>query len=123
MPNASDSNSYMYFIKGLSGSDVRRDQYVQVLNDGLFALYKIPMIFVSEVNEINNGVVKTFRKVDKYYVLADNTLQPVKLSKNDLLAQFGGQSTKVEAYATANNLSFKKEADVVKLFQYYNSLK
>jgi hypothetical protein len=123
MPNISDSNSYMYFLKGLSGSDIRKDQYVQVLSDGSFALYKVPMIFVSEVNEINNGVVKTFRKVDKYYVLVDNILQPMRLTKNDLLGQFANKSAKVEAYATTNNLSYKKESDVIKLFHYYNSIK
>jgi hypothetical protein len=122
-PAQNDSNTYRHFVKGLNGPDIRRDQFLEVLTEGEMPLYKVPVIFVSEVNEINKGVIKTFRKVDKYYVLKNNNLQPIKLSKSDILDVVGDKKDKVEAFANTSNLSFKKESDVAAIFKYYNSLK
>jgi hypothetical protein len=121
-PNPADSSNYVQFVKGLTGADVRKDQYLMILSEGKLPLYKVPMIFVSEVNEINKGVVKTFRKVDKYYTLKDNSLQLLKLSKSDVLEILSDKKDKVEAFVKTQDLSFKKDADVVAIFKYYNSL-
>ncbi|PJJ53049.1 hypothetical protein [Hymenobacter chitinivorans] len=50
-------------------------------------------------------------------------LQPLSLAKRNVLKLFGSRAKEVETYATSNNLQYEQVQDVVRLADYYNSLK
>lgn len=63
---------------------------------------------------INNYVY--FIKTEK------GNLEKIKLKKKDVVSVLKDQKSKLEEFASVNKLSFKNEADVVKIIDYYNTL-
>lgn len=123
MPNKKEESKQQLFVKGLESRDFGKNQFVQVLQNGTIGFYKLTMVFVSEMNKINEGVVKTFQKSERYYFKVNERLEMIRFNKKDILDFFADRSAAVEKYATSADLSFKKEADIVKILAYYNSLK
>lgn len=123
MPSKKDISANIYFVKGLESGDFGRNQFLQEMCKGKIGLYKLMVVFVAEMNKINEGVVKTFQKSDKYFFKVNDQLALARFNKKEILAICGERQSDVDAYATAAGLSFKKEADVVKILAYYNSLK
>lgn len=122
-PHPEDSSTFQYFVKGLECVDVKKNQFLQELYKGKSGFYKATYVFLSEMNKINEGIVKSFQKAEKYYFKSDGKMAQVMLNKKDLLALVENRQSDVESYATAEGLSFKKENDVIKILAYYNSLK
>ncbi len=58
----------------------------------------------------------------KYYVNDHGKIKELPLKKKNVLQTFGDQSQKVKKFLSENNLSIKKENDLIKIFEYYNSL-
>lgn len=121
-PAVSDSSTYQYYKKGISGSGLKPHQFVQVLFEGRLSLYKSDIRLLSEVNEINAGVVKTFSNSSRYFIMKDNTLQLIKLNKKEIFDIIKDKENQVESYISENKLSTKKESDFVTILKYYNSL-
>lgn len=122
MPKPEDASTYMVYKKGISGADLRGNEFVQVIYEGKASLYKLDVKQVSEMSEINAGIVKTFTNVGKYYISKNGKLSFLKLNKNELLAALSDQQEKVQAFINEKKLSFRKEADVVELLKYYSTL-
>jgi hypothetical protein len=122
MPNPSDSSTYQYYQKGLSGNGVRADQFLQVLSEGKTGLYKLETKMLSEINQINQGVVKSFTNATRYYILKDGTLEQIRLTKAEVLGATSDKKDLVQAFIESNNISWRKDTDVAKIFRYYNSL-
>ena len=122
IPDPSDSSRNMVFKNGITGPSLRADQYVQVLSEGKVSLYRSDIKLVSDVNEINKGVIKTFNNSTRYYIVRDGKAKLVKMNKKELLNELSDQQDKVEAYIKENKLSMSKDADLKSLFKYYNSL-
>ncbi len=123
MPNKKEESKHQMFVKGLESGDLGKNQFVQTLYNGRIGLYKLTVVFVSEMNKINEGVVKTFQKSERYYLKVNDRLESIRFNKKDIMVFLADQSAEVENYATAAGLSFKKEADVVKILEFYASLK
>lgn len=123
MPQKDDKSKPLLFVKGIETSDFGKNQFVQLLHNGRIGLYKSTIVFVSEMNKINEGVVKTFQQSERYYSKINDRLEMIKFSKKDIMAFLADRSAEVEKYATSTSLSFKKEADVIKILEYYESLK
>ena len=121
-PNREDTSTYQFFVKGLDCVDVKRNQFLQELYQGKSGFYKAAFVFLSEMNKINEGTVKSFQKAVKYYMKSDGKMQQVILSKKDVLALFGEKKILVESYATAAGLSYKKESDVSKMIRYFDTI-
>jgi hypothetical protein len=122
MPNPADSSTYLKFRRGLSGSTVKPDQYVQVIGEGRISVYRSDMKLMADVNQINEGVIRTFTNSTRYYVLKEDHLQPLKLNKKDVFELMNDKEKELELYISQNNLSTKKEQDLARIIQYYNSL-
>jgi hypothetical protein len=122
MPYPADSTSYQYFKKGLTANGLKPDQYVQVLAEGNASLYKSEIKLVSDVNEVNQGVIKTFNHSTRYFLKKGSEMKLIKLNKKDILNALNDKEDKVEEYVKENKLSFSKEFDVIKMMKYYNSL-
>lgn len=121
-PNPADSTSFMRFIKGLSGNGLKENQYVQVLATGKIDLYRSDIKKMSELNEINRGVVLNFTTSTRYYVKKDNTITLIKLNKQELIDLVKDKEAVMQEYINANKISFKKEADMIRLIRHYNTL-
>jgi hypothetical protein len=115
-------NDTLYFRKGITGSNLKADQYVQVLADGKLAFYKSDIKSISEMSEINAGIVKTFTTLTRYYINRNGKTELVKLNKGDILEYMKDKKDMMEEYMNANKVQGKKEADLVKIIRYYNRL-
>jgi hypothetical protein len=122
MPKVSDSSSYQYYKKGFTANGLRTDQYVQVLVEGPVSLYRSDIKLMTELSEVNRGIVKSFSTSTRYFVIKDNGVQLIKLTKKEVLQLLYDKEEKVLAYAEAHDLSFKKEADIALIIKHYNSI-
>ncbi|MGZ5247508.1 MAG: hypothetical protein ACXWCR_10410 [Flavitalea sp.] len=122
MPVPGDSSSYLYFTKGIRAQGLKENQFVQVLSEGKISLYKSDIKLLSELNEINRGVVQSFSKASRYFALKNNSIGLIKLNKNEVMTLVGDKEKQVSAFISSYNLSFKKEQDVIAIIDYYNSL-
>ena len=122
MRRAGDSSSYVTYRNGLTGNGIKANQFVQVLTEGKVSLYRSDLKLLSDVNQINEGVIKTFTTSTRYFLLKDDLLHPVKLGKKDLYEFMKDKESQLESYSVENKLSPKKEADLVRLVAYYNQL-
>ena len=122
MPVPGDSLSYMYFAKGITAPGLKETQFVQILAEGKIALYKSEIKLLSELNEINRGVVQSFSKSSRYFALKNNVIELIKLNKNEIIALIADKEKEVTAFISKNNLSFKKEQDIIAIIDYYNTL-
>ncbi len=63
--------------------------------------------------------------IDKYeYFIKTKTgeLEQIKLKKKDVVGILKDQKSKVEEFASSKKLSFKKEKDLIKIIDFYNTL-
>lgn len=121
-PIVTDSSTYQYFKKGFSGGGLERRQFVQVLAEGKVTVLKSTIKMMSENNEINRGVVKTFKTVTRYFIMKDDNVSLLKTNNKDLLSILSEKEEQVKAYITENKLSAKDDAELGRIVKYYNSL-
>ncbi len=122
MVKESDPSTWLVFRKDLTGTDLSKNQYVQVLYEGKVSLYKQPTKQLAEISEINAGIVKTFSSNSKYYLLINNVAQFVRLNKTELLDALKDKKDQLQLFVADKKLSFKKETDAIDLLKYYNTL-
>lgn len=121
-PKEKDSSVYLYFKNGLAGADIKSYQYLQVLAEGKINLYKVHNKIVSEMSEINAGMIKTFTNSTNYYIQINNQVKYLKLNKNDVLELMKDKSDEVKLYMQEQYKNLKKENDLVDTIKYYNSI-
>ena len=122
MPKPADSSTYMHFIKGVTGNSLSQNQFVQVLVKGNITLYKSDIKSLTEMSEINAGIVKTFITTSRYYLSKDNVLSLIKISKADIMPFLKNQEDKINAYLSQYKLSLRKEDELIEIIAYYNLL-
>jgi hypothetical protein len=122
IPNPSDTSLNMKYIKGLSGSGLTPNQFVKVLAEGKVSLYRSDIKAVSEMSEINAGMVKTFANVTRYYVVKDKVTQLIKINKSEIMNLVKDQEAKIQAYISEHKISIKSESDAAEILFYYNQL-
>jgi len=122
MPKPDDPSTHMIYKRGIKGADLKGSEYVQVLLEGSVGLYKLDVKQLTEMSEINAGIVKTFANTAKYYISKNGQLSFLKLNKSELLAALSDKQDKVQAYINEKKLSFRKDSDAVELLKYYASL-
>lgn len=114
--------SYSHFQKGIVGPGLQGNQYVQVLEKGNISLYRLYLKHVSEMSEVNAGIVKTFTNGAKYYTGKNNAATLLKTDRESVLVLLADKAEQVSSFISTNKISFKKEEDLIKIFKYYNSL-
>lgn len=119
-PQPRDSATFVRYKKGITGSMIKPDQFLQVIEEGKLSIYRSELKLVSEVNQINQGLIKTFNTSTRYVAVKDGNTQLVRLNKQDLLNLMEDKKSEVEKYADQNNLSFKKEWDIKMIVRFYN---
>lgn len=100
--------------------------FYSIVYNGNISLFKKTDLKILSSNY--NGTVVAGDKCDKYvkenkyYIYTNDKIYSVKKNKRKILKFFNNKAEKVEEFASENNLSFKKEYDLAKIFNYYNSL-
>lgn len=97
--------------------------FFEILADGSAQLLKKNKKVIIENKQYNSASVdKSFDDVSKYYVLLNGKATQVKKDKKSILTALGNKQTELEAYIKKESLNLKNDADLAKLFIYYNSL-
>lgn len=112
----------MTFRKGVTGADIKSNQFVQVLTTGKATVYKLPTKQVSEVSRINAGVIKTFTDNNKYYIEIDKRVQFIKINKDDIVNALEDKADQLQTYMNTKKINPKKESDLIEIVNYYNTL-
>lgn len=120
--------SFFINAKEFKNDGVPLTGFLEVLSDGKTPLFKKMNISVKKADY--NVALSVGSRDDKilkhpgYYMLSGNQNEVVAIpaTKKKLLLLFQAKSEEMEKYISANDLSVKKEDDLVKIFSYYNTI-
>lgn len=122
-PKWPDTVQQQVFIKGMSQNNIKPEQYVQVLvAKGPVQLYRSDIKQVTEMSEINAGMVKTFANTSRYFVKKGDQFKLVKLNKEEIMPFLFEKEAEINDFMAKKKLNLKKEADFIQMIQAYNSL-
>lgn len=116
------NGSITVFEKGfdpIEGLD--QNNFYQVLADGKLRLL-MDTKFATETKQVyGTGAVTTTDKLINFYAATGTKL--IKITKEDqVLALMADKTTEVNAFIKKERTKFRKQADLEKLFNYYNQL-
>jgi hypothetical protein len=122
-PKWPDNKNEMVFIKGMNQAGIKPDQYIQVLvGTGAVQFYRSDIKQVSEMSEINAGMVKTFANASRYYIKKGDQFKLIRLNKDEIMSFLMDKDAAINAVVTEQKLNLKKEGDIAQAIQAYNSL-
>ncbi|MCA0398212.1 MAG: hypothetical protein LCH51_12480 [Bacteroidetes bacterium] len=123
-PVAGDSNKYVVFRSGYAASDYfPNTQFYMVMVDGFSPLLKAIHKEVEVAKDQMSGAVRSnYQETEALFLYQDGQMIRVKKDRDFFLTRFHEKHKEIEAYLKANRLNLKKEADLIKLIKYYNSL-
>jgi len=102
------------------------DSFYEVLSDGsktsLLKKYEVSIID-GMFNPIDGTKEKSrFKITDDYYKIINNDIVKFYPSKKSVLNSFKEYDIEMNKYIKQNKLSFKKEKDLIQIFDFYNQL-
>ena len=120
-PKWPDTLQQFIFVKGMSQNGLRPEQYVQALvGTGAIQLYRSDIKQVTEMSEINAGMIKTFANTSRYYIKKGDQLKLIKLNKEEIMPFLMDKEAELNSVIEAKRLNLKKESDIIQLVQAYN---
>ena len=85
-PKWPDTIQQLIFVKGMNQNGLKPEQYVQALvGIGAIQLYRSDIKQVTEMSEINAGMIKTFANTSRYYIKKENELKLIKLNREEIM--------------------------------------
>ena len=122
-PKWPDNKNELLFTKGLSQAGIKPEQYIQVLvGTGAVQFYRSDIKQVSEMSEINAGMVKTFANASRYYIKKGDQFKLIRLNKDEIMSFLIDKDAAINAVVTEQKLNLKKEGDIAQAIQAYNGL-
>jgi len=120
-PKWPDTLQQLIFVKGMSQNGLKPEQYVQALvGAGAIQLYRSDIKQVTEMSEINAGMIKTFANTSRYYIKKGDQFKLVKLNKEEIMPFLMDKEAELNSVMDAKKLNLKKEADIIQIIQAYN---
>jgi len=120
-PKWPDTIQQLIFVKGMSQNGLKPEQYVQALvGGGAIQLYRSDIKQVTEMSEINAGMIKTFANTSRYYIKKGNEFKLIKLNKEEVMPFLMEKEAELNAVIEAKRLNLKKESDIIQVIQVYN---
>ncbi len=100
--------------------------FFSVLSEGKLSLLKKTELNLLDANyntamDVGSQSDKYVKK-EIYYIKSEDKISQIKKRKKTFLNKFEDKAEKVELFASENNLNFKDDVDLEKIFNYYNSL-
>jgi len=101
--------------------------YFSVLADGKkYGLYKKTSVVFKEPRKAQNNYQKDipadFEKTVTYYLVKDGKFLEMPKKKSQMIKAMDTKTSQVKDYAKENNLDVDKEEDLIKVFNYFDSL-
>ena len=117
-----DSSVFISQIPNLWLNNKPVDGFVQVLNFGKYQLLKYTNRTVASVDSIVRGFKRYyFADIINYFIKSNDKVERIKkLNKENVLFNLPSSSS-YDAWIKENNIDFKKEKDVVRFINFYNS--
>ncbi|MGZ3754204.1 MAG: hypothetical protein ACXVAY_13185 [Mucilaginibacter sp.] len=113
------------FIDGLPAINKQTSYtFYQLIADGKVKLVKYYKKIIDERpgTGYTAATTRSFKLIQVYYILKDNQMVEVQPSKKSITKLFDDHATQLDAYLKANSINFRSDADLQKLFTWYNSL-
>ncbi|WP_345953569.1 hypothetical protein [Mucilaginibacter sp. PAMB04168] len=111
------ANGYPAIDKQTAGS------YYEVLSsNGKVALLKHQGKLLNKVKNYDATETRKFQDYTNYYVYKNNKLEKFEKSKSAVLTALADKKTELDVYLKTAGLNFKKDEDLAKIFDYYNTL-
>lgn len=105
---------------------VQRLGVFEILSEGELSLLTKTDTEVREANYVPaldmGDMDKKIYKVEKLYVVSDNTVKPFPKKKSEFFSLFGDNAAEIDDYAKVNKLKYRNKRDARQIFHYYNSL-
>jgi hypothetical protein len=122
-PKWPDTINQQVFIKGITQNNIKPEQYVQILvAQGAIQLYRSDIKQVTEMSEINAGMVKTFANTSRYFVKKGDQFKLVKLNKEEIMPFLAEKEAEMNDFIAKKKLNLKKEMDFIQMIQAFNAL-
>lgn len=100
---------------------LNQNNFYEVLAEGKAWLLKDIKFIESTKIEYGAGETKSVEKLINYYGFINNTI--IKISKiENILQLMADKSAEINVYLKQENIKPKKQADLEKVFKYYNSI-
>ncbi len=122
----SDENTNETFMNCSNyGSNEQVGMY-KIISDGKVIFFKKTTLKVIESNynqalDVGSQSSK-YIKENKFYVFENGRVKLIKKRKKNILKLFGKDAEKIKIYAKEKKLNLKKEQDLVKIFNYFDSI-
>lgn len=116
----------IYIFVPFQGSNAKGG-YFNVLSEGkTYDLYKKTTATYREPQKARTNYERdappSFEKTIKYYLVQDGTFLEMPSSKSKVLKMMNAKKDEVKTYIKQNNIDLDKEADLIKLVSYFDSL-
>ncbi|SRX53061.1 hypothetical protein [Aequorivita sp. CIP111184] len=116
----------IYVFVPYEGSN-EKGGYFNVLSDGkTYDLYKKTKATFREPQKARTSYERdtppSFQKTVTYYLVQDGTFLEMPSSKSKILKMMDSKKKEVKEYIGQNNIDLDKEADMIKLVSYFDSL-
>ncbi|MDB5210912.1 MAG: hypothetical protein JWQ30_1739 [Sediminibacterium sp.] len=122
-----DKNGIAVFKLGFPAIGAQSENsYYQVLDSGKAMLLKYQNI-IETVNAVNGltpgGGTTVLQKVESFYIYSPSKgMIKVAKANDDVLKVLADKRTELDGYLSTNHIKVKKEDDLLKVVQYYNTL-
>lgn len=124
--NSEISNiSPLVFVNGYPTTGKQTEgSFYQLIADGKVRLLKYYKKSIDERpgTSYTASVTKSFKLLQVYYIFRDGNLTEIQPNKKSILKLFDDHTAQLDTYLKANNVNFKSDKDLQKLFTWYNSL-
>lgn len=104
------------------GSNTTNSFYEVINDDKVKILKRTKKTILSHKDYSSANQVSEVNSNTSYYILKNNTMSQIKPNSKTILEALSDKSAAVEKYIKENNLDVKRDTDLGKVFEYYNSL-
>jgi hypothetical protein len=99
------------------------NNFYQVLCEGPISFFKsIRKTIAVNKNDLSGEIEKQFNTYEDYYVFSNNKMKRLKKEKDFIMGIVSGKKDQLELFIKGNDINFKKINDLIKVFDFYNSL-
>jgi hypothetical protein len=100
----------------------KTDDFIQVLNQGKYQLLKHTKRIVGDADSLFGTQKKYFFEDElNYFLKVNDKVEKVKKMNEEYILSLLPSSSNYKAWIKENNINFKKEDDVIRFLNYYNS--
>jgi hypothetical protein len=112
------------FVNGFPPIDKQTAKtYYQAIAQGKVSILKKYVKTILETKAYNSGKIdRKFTDDVAYYIYREGKIAPFKKAKDAVLEVTADKGAQVEAYIKSASINVKKDDDLAKLFNYYNTL-